>query len=287
MIILGSLFCKARPGIEKKSLDRKKLKQQFVIAITLSLLFGLGWGVGLPATQALYIAPIRDMFSILFVVLTAFQGLFVFLMHTIRSKEVRNLWKSWLLCKKEVASKSSAAYSTTSRDLKQQESIPTTRSLSISSVSKGTIIRKMNVPEDDRQKHVTTTFTSIGEEPSIESSEKDHDLELKIAPPAQTSPMPVSLVDTITQKQQRLAEGNVEDFVDEEESHDQTHPIPDHIFDTFDKISLGEKNISDNAFFNLPAGAMDLDASSVLSFESGLERSTILPNPALGDETWL
>lgn len=71
-------------------------KQQFMIALTLSLLFGLGWGVGLLATQGLYtVTAIREMFSAFFILLTAFQGLFLFLMHCVRSKEVRKQWLIW------------------------------------------------------------------------------------------------------------------------------------------------------------------------------------------------
>lgn len=192
-----------------------------------------------------------------------------------------------------MTSKSSAADNTTSRDLRQQESSGNTRTMSISSVTKSTIKRKLNFPEDEKKNVVaTTTFTSIGEEPSFESSEnKDYDPEFKIPPltnqTSTTKDYPVSFVDTIIQRQQRIAAGDLEYLDDDLESSNQTHPIPDHIFDTFDKVSLGEKNTSENVFFNLPAGAPDLDASSVLSFESGLERSTVLPNPALSDETWL
>ena len=68
-----------------------------MIALTLSLLFGLGWGVGLLATQSLYtVTAIRDLFAALFILLTSFQGLFIFLMHCARSREVRLQWTKWI-----------------------------------------------------------------------------------------------------------------------------------------------------------------------------------------------
>ena len=83
---------------ESFSRDQKvTFRQQFMIALTLSVLFGLSWGLGLLATNSLYdVVEIRDTFSALFVLLTAFHGLFIFLMFCIKSKEVRGVWKAWL-----------------------------------------------------------------------------------------------------------------------------------------------------------------------------------------------
>ena len=69
-----------------------------MIAIILSVMFGLGWGIGLPATQALYTTAVRDTFSVLFILLTAFQGMFIFILHCVRSADVVNQWKKWSSC---------------------------------------------------------------------------------------------------------------------------------------------------------------------------------------------
>lgn len=81
----------------KKDKNPKSLiKQQFVIAITLSVLFGLGWGIGLLATEDIYgNKTARDLFASLFVVATAFHGLFIFVMHCLRSKDAQKVWKNW------------------------------------------------------------------------------------------------------------------------------------------------------------------------------------------------
>ena len=72
------------------------VRQQLLITVTLSILLGLGWGIGLLATQDIHTnKTIRDLFAALFVITTAFHGLFIFIMHCLRSKEVRNTWKRW------------------------------------------------------------------------------------------------------------------------------------------------------------------------------------------------
>ena len=72
------------------------VRQQLIITVTLSILLGLGWGIGLLATQDIHTnKSVRDLFAALFVITTAFHGLFIFIMHCLRSKEVRNTWKRW------------------------------------------------------------------------------------------------------------------------------------------------------------------------------------------------
>ena len=72
------------------------LYQHLIIAITLSVLFGLGWGIGLFATQNIHTnKTVRDILAALFVVFTAFHGLFIFIMQCLRSEDVR---KSWKIC---------------------------------------------------------------------------------------------------------------------------------------------------------------------------------------------
>ena len=59
-------------------------------------MFGLGWGIGLLATQDIHTnKTVRDLFAAFFVLITAFHGLFIFIMHCLRSREVRTVWKRW------------------------------------------------------------------------------------------------------------------------------------------------------------------------------------------------
>ena len=69
-------------------------RQQLVIAVTLSILFGLGWGLGLFVTEDIYTnKTVRDLVASLFVIFTGFHGLFIFITHCLRSKDARNVWK--------------------------------------------------------------------------------------------------------------------------------------------------------------------------------------------------
>ena len=81
---------------QKGKVAKAKLKQNFIIALTLSLLFGLGWGVGFAATTSISIAPVSVTLQTIFILLTSFQGLFIFIMHCMRSEEARRTWKGWL-----------------------------------------------------------------------------------------------------------------------------------------------------------------------------------------------
>ena len=78
------------------------LKQQLIIAITLSILFGLGWGLGLLVTEDIYTnKTLRDLIASVFVILTGFHGLFLFITYCLRSEEARHVWKNILFCGKD------------------------------------------------------------------------------------------------------------------------------------------------------------------------------------------
>ena len=98
IIIIVSLLRKSfQSNIKsKKTTNIQFVREQIVIVTTLSILFGLGWGIGLLATQDIHTnKTIRDVFAALFVIITAFHGLFIFIMHCLRSNEARSVWKRW------------------------------------------------------------------------------------------------------------------------------------------------------------------------------------------------
>ena len=98
ILIFASLLC--RPNVRKEtssSGNLRKLKENFMIALGLSLLFGMGWAIGLLATSDLP-AGVRYPAEWVFTLTTAFLGVYLFILYVVRSQEARKLWKRWLLC---------------------------------------------------------------------------------------------------------------------------------------------------------------------------------------------
>ena len=93
--LLRKNFTKNKLSSDKSS-SMSKLRQQFLVALMLSLLFGLGWGVGLVATTSIPVLAISLTLQIIFILLTSFQGLLLFIMNCVRSAEARNEWKRWV-----------------------------------------------------------------------------------------------------------------------------------------------------------------------------------------------
>ena len=70
------------------------IAKHLLIAVVLSLLFGLGWAFGLIGTSSLpqeAYTPAQYIFSIFM----GIQGVLIFLFHAVRSREARDEWKKW------------------------------------------------------------------------------------------------------------------------------------------------------------------------------------------------
>ena len=101
ILIFGSLLC--RPNVRKETSSNanlRRLKENFMIAMGLSLLFGMGWAVGLLASSDLPDA-VRLPAEWIFTLTTAFLGVYLFALYVLRSQEARTLWKRWLLCQRK------------------------------------------------------------------------------------------------------------------------------------------------------------------------------------------
>ena len=98
IIIIVSLLRKNFQSVIKTKVNNNItfVHRQLSITVTLSFMLGLGWGIGLLATHDIHTnKTVRDLFATLFVIITAFHGLFIFIMHCLRSKEVKTTWKRW------------------------------------------------------------------------------------------------------------------------------------------------------------------------------------------------
>ena len=81
---------------QKNTNNRVNTKLQLIASASLSVLFGLGWGIGLLATEGVRVsALLRDFFSAIFIICTAFQGVMIFCLQTLRYKEIRSTWARW------------------------------------------------------------------------------------------------------------------------------------------------------------------------------------------------
>jgi len=99
ILIFASLLC--RPNVKNELGGKgslRKLKENFIIALGLSLLFGMSWAVGLLASSDLPDA-VRHPAAWVFTLATAFLGVYLFLLYVPRSLEARQFWKQLLLCK--------------------------------------------------------------------------------------------------------------------------------------------------------------------------------------------
>ncbi len=65
----------------------------------LSIVFGLGWGVGIATllSSTIDLDEVHFAFQVIFSILVGFHGLLMFLFYGICQKEVREVWKSWLI----------------------------------------------------------------------------------------------------------------------------------------------------------------------------------------------
>ena len=99
MIILGFLihrYCKKLETMKQQK--SSQILQQFRNAVALSLLFGIGWALGLPATEGIDNVAVRTTFQVLFIIVTAFQGLYIFIIQCLTGSnavEAKKEWQRW------------------------------------------------------------------------------------------------------------------------------------------------------------------------------------------------
>lgn len=135
--------------------NKLKIREKAIIAIGLATVLGLGWGFGLLATSS-GLQGLTLTFQIIFSIFVGCQGLFLFILHGVRSAEARKEWKLWY---STVSSKSMQLRSTILPSVLGQSSQTTSPNLyETSDFSKGsTLPRKneasMSLAVDGEQSH--------------------------------------------------------------------------------------------------------------------------------------
>ena len=95
IMIALCLHSKRTAAMSGKDTNKKSMiAKHLLIAVVLSLLFGLGWAFGLIGTSSLpreaYL-PAQYIFSIFM----GIQGVLMFFLHAVRSADARKEWKKW------------------------------------------------------------------------------------------------------------------------------------------------------------------------------------------------
>ena len=154
ILIFASLLC--RPNVKNEtssSGNLRKLKENFMIALGLSLLFGMGWAIGLLATSDLPDA-VRYPAEWVFTLTTAFLGVYLFILYVVRSPEARKLWKRWLLCQRKKAA-NGVSKSSNSSPSKSRFGTMTSAIISLGGTLKRGTLRKAGKSTDTLTRNTT------------------------------------------------------------------------------------------------------------------------------------
>ncbi len=92
-IVIVASVIKQRQANRSQSTS-KRYRENLVIALSLAVVFGLGWGFGLLATSF----PVEELtitFQVLFSIFVGAQGALLFLLHGVRNADARRVWKRW------------------------------------------------------------------------------------------------------------------------------------------------------------------------------------------------
>ena len=81
----------------KENTKIAQTKRLAIIAFGLSVVFGLGRGLGLAATST-DAKEVTFVFQVIFSVFVGSQGILIFILHGLRSTDARLVWKTWFSC---------------------------------------------------------------------------------------------------------------------------------------------------------------------------------------------
>jgi len=93
-------ICKHSRSMTQDNKPSKRLKKNFIIALSLAILLGLGWGIGLLASTYYEAPELSFIFQVIFAVFVGSQGVIIFILHGVRDTDFRDFWLQLLQCSK-------------------------------------------------------------------------------------------------------------------------------------------------------------------------------------------
>lgn len=135
--ILKQSFHSQSASSSSNSMQEKltKIKKRLRAAVVLSVIFGLGWGLGLPATQAHGSDIMRYVFAISFNTFSAFQGTMIFIFHCIDSQDIRDEWRKWFPICFDKKSQSAVSYAFPHPAVQQKKNLNELQTLNFTSLA--------------------------------------------------------------------------------------------------------------------------------------------------------
>lgn len=145
VIIIASI-CKHMNSIGKKTSaagsdkeERKFNTKNLIVAIGLSITFGLGWGFGFLVTSH-EITALVILFQAIFIIAVGSQGVLLFIFHGARNPEVQELWKKvFFAVSRKTRKVYSLTQSTTDSKASKQTTLPTSPSTDLLTVPSSTV----------------------------------------------------------------------------------------------------------------------------------------------------
>ena len=140
---------------KKTTSDRvSEMKKNFFIAMSLSVVLGLGWGLGLAATSS-SVVELTVTFQVIFSIFVGLQGVLIFALHGVRNKDARDLWKNNLVTrsKRFISTLKSTSYSVRGPDSTGFSTLPRPTVSKSSKVDLSEAYKNSSVEESRTESH--------------------------------------------------------------------------------------------------------------------------------------
>ena len=145
----------------------QELKKKFVIALSLAVVLGLGWALGLLATSSDSV-ELTTLFQVLFSIFVGMQGVLIFFLHAIRNADARALWKKCI----EDTTKTARRKLLVSTD-STFSGHGDTFSVGLSTLPRSTLTRKEKAPKENTYESTVDEKVDMGAEKGAGASKSD------------------------------------------------------------------------------------------------------------------